>query len=63
VKSGNFGQNNDLSYRSKYPGLMYKLVAVWRRMLDFVEMSVVFPEDGPRFFVSYVINKIKGDYS
>ncbi len=63
VKSGNFGHNNDLSYRSKYTGLMYKLVAVWRRMLDFVEMSVVFPEDGPRFFVSYVINKIKGDYS
>lgn len=58
MKSGNFGHNNDLSYRSKFKGLAYKLVATWRRFVDFVSLMPVFPLDAPRFFVGYLKNKV-----
>ena len=59
MKSGNFGHNNDLSYRSKYKGVAYKMVATWRRFLDFATLAPVFPVDAPRFFVRYVTGKMK----
>lgn len=58
MKSGNMGHNNDLSYRSKYSGLTYKLVALWRRIKDFAGFTMIFPIDAPRFFVHYVFRKI-----
>lgn len=59
MKSGNFGYNNDLSYRSKYTGVRYKMVALWRRLNDFINLTLVFPLDAPRFFVTYVSGKIQ----
>jgi len=59
MKSGNFGHNNDLSYRSKYKGLAYKAVATWRRFWDFASLVPVFPLDAPRFFFVYVFAKVK----
>lgn len=58
LKSGNFGHNNDLSYRAKYSGMKYKIVALWRRLVDFVGLSQIFPLDAPRFFVTYVFGKV-----
>jgi len=58
MKSGNMGHNNDLSYRSKYSGMTYKLVALWRRIKDFAGFTMIFPIDAPRFFVHYVFMKI-----
>ena len=58
IKSGNFGHNKDLSYRSKYKGLRYKVVALRRRLKDFIEVSLSFPMDGPRFFMTYIRHKI-----
>lgn len=57
MKSGNMGHNNDLSYRTKYSGLKYKLVALWRRIKDFAGFTMIFPIDAPRFFVYYVVRK------
>ena len=59
LKSGNFGHNNDLSYRVRYEGLKYQMVSLWRRFLDFFGMAFIFPIDAPRFFVTYVLNKAK----
>ena len=59
IKSGNFGHNNDLSYRIKYKGLTYKMVSLWRRLCDFVGFTFIFPLDAPRFFFAYVYGKIK----
>lgn len=59
LKSGNFGHNNDLSYRVRYSGMTYKIVAMWRRLLDFASLIPVFPLDAPRFFVTYLLNKAK----
>lgn len=59
LKSGNFGHNNDLSYRARYFGITYKIVAAWRRMRDFVSLVPVFPVDAPKFFFTYLFNKAK----
>lgn len=58
LKCGNFGHNNDLSYRAKYTGLTYKIVAVWRRFVDFTSLVQVFPKEAPRFFMGYLVNKV-----
>lgn len=58
LESGNFGHNKDLSYRSRFSGLTYKIVAAWRRLKDFASLIPVFPVDAPRFFVNYVMRKI-----
>lgn len=60
MKSGNFGHNNDLSYRSKYRGIAYKIVAAWRRFVEFASLVPVFPMDMPRFYLTYITNKMKG---
>ena len=59
LKSGNFGHNNDMSYRTRYSGFTYKIVAVWRRMWDFASLVPVFPVDAPKFFFTYLFNKAK----
>lgn len=59
LKSGNFGHNKDLSYRVKYKGITYKLVSLWRRFCEFLHFAKIFPLDAPRFFVTYVMGKVK----
>ena len=59
LKNGNFGHNNDLSYRSRYSGMTYKFVAAWRRLKDFASLIPIFPLDAPRFYVTYVFGKVK----
>ena len=58
-KVGNFGHNKELTYRSRYSGLTYKFVAAWRRLKDFASLIPVFPMDAPRFYVTYVLGKVK----
>lgn len=58
METGNFGHNKDLSYRTKYSGLTYKIVALGRRFIDFCSFVWIFPLDSPRFFVSYVMRKV-----
>ncbi len=59
LECGNFGHNKDLSYRSRYSGMTYKIVAAWRRLKDFASLIPVFPVDAPRFYVTYVMGKVK----
>jgi len=59
LESGNFGHNKDLSYRTRYSGITYKIVAAWRRLKDFASLIPVFPQDAPRFFLTYVFGKVK----
>ena len=59
LESGNFGHNKDLSYRTRYSGMTYKIVAAWRRLLDFASLIPVFPMDAPKFFFTNLFNKAK----
>lgn len=58
LESGNFGHNKDLSYRTRYSGITYKIVAAWRRLKDFAALRPIFPLDAPRFYVTYVMGKV-----
>lgn len=58
LKTGNFGHNNDLSYRSMYKGTKYKIVSLWRRFCDFASLYTVFSTDTLRFFVAYVRRRL-----
>lgn len=59
LESGNFGHNKDLSYRTRYSGITYKIVAAWRRLKDFASLIPVFPLDAPRFYLTYILGKVK----
>lgn len=59
LESGNFGHNKDLSYRTRYSGMTYKIVAAWRRLKDFASLIPVFPLDAPRFYLTYILGKVK----
>jgi hypothetical protein len=59
LETGNFGHNKDLSYRTRYKGVRYKLVSLWRRFCDFVRFTFIFPLDAPRFFMGYLLGKIR----
>ena len=58
METGNFVHNKDLSYRAKYSGLAYKMVALWRRFVDFCRFTRIFPLDSPRFFMGYLVRKV-----
>ncbi len=59
LESGNFGHNKDLSYRTRYTGMTYKIVAAWRRLKDFASLIPVFPLDAPKFYLTYMLGKVK----
>ena len=59
LKSGNFGHNKDVSYRWKKPRMVAKIITFFRRFVDFIRFTFIFPLDSPRFFVSYVYKRIE----
>lgn len=59
MDSGNFGYNKDNSYRTKYPLLVEKSITFFRRLWENARLFVIFPGDAPRFFVTYVLRRVK----
>lgn len=60
LKCGNFGHNNDVSYRGRYSGFLANFITFYRRLRDFIKFSFIFPLDSPKFFVTYVAARMKG---
>jgi len=58
LKKGNFGHNNDLAYRFRYPRAISSIITFFRRVKDFLQLSVIFPKDAPVFLIRYLISKI-----
>lgn len=54
LKAGNMGHNKDQRYRIRYPMLIEKSITFLRRLGEFCNLSLIFPLDGPRFFLTYV---------
>lgn len=54
LKTGNFGHNKDESYRSRYPRMVGKVITFFRRLAEFIRITVIFPNNAPRFFLTYV---------
>lgn len=59
LQTGNMGHNIDQSYRTKYPGLVAKVITFFRRLGGFVRLMAIFPENEMGFFVTYVFRRTK----
>lgn len=59
MNAGNFGHNKDQSYRNQYSKLIEKSITFWRRLGEFIRLSIIFPLDGPRYFLTYVTRRTK----
>ena len=62
LKTGNMGHNLDQSYRSRYPKLIEKSITFWRRLWEYCNLSLIFPLDAPRFFLTYVGRRMKAAF-
>ena len=52
--TGNFGHNKDESYRSRYPKMIGKVITFFRRFGEFLRITMIFPQNAPKFFLTYV---------
>lgn len=59
IKSGNFGHNNDVSYRGRYGKFTSNVITFFRRLGEFVGFARLFPADAPKFFVTYVSKRVR----
>ena len=57
--TGNMGHNLDQSYRFKYSNSQGRVITLFRRMKEAWQLSKIFPLNAPRFFISYIFNKVK----
>lgn len=51
METGNFGQNRDASYYSKYPRLVSKAISLWQKTKDGVRQMMIFPKDALRTWI------------
>lgn len=58
LKTGNFGHNRDYSYYEKYPYLIYKVISLWRHIIDTYRYFSIFPMDSIKVLGSKVRNGI-----
>lgn len=57
--AGNFGHNKDHSYRVNSSRLKINIITFWIRFKEFSRIATIFPTNSPRFFINYVINRIR----
>ena len=57
LNAGNFGHNQDYSYRQKYSGLRSYLITFFKRFGEFSKIVTIFPVDASKFFCHYVMNR------
>lgn len=59
MEVGNFGQNRDMSYYSKYSYVVRKAISLWRRTGDVCRHMFVFPLDSIRFLPNILFNGLR----
>ena len=59
IEVGNFGQNRDMSYYTKYPYLIRKAISMFQRLGDLCRHARIFPMDSLRFFPRIMINGLR----
>ena len=59
LRTGNFGQNRDLSYMEKNPFLIRKAISFWRVTQDAFYRFMIFPIDSVEFYILYVLSGSK----
>ena len=59
MKSGNLGQNNDGSYRGKYPYLIWKAISTWHYIRNTITHLSIFPKDSIVVLARMVFTGVK----
>lgn len=59
LKVGNFGHNVDVSYYSKYPLFIRKVISMWRRIKVLFRHAAIFPQHTFRFLPHVVFTGLK----
>lgn len=59
IEVGNFGQNRDMSYYTKYPYLIRKAISMFQRFGDLCRHARIFPMDSLRFFPRIMFNGLR----
>lgn len=59
IETGNFGHNKDDSYKKKSSKFKSNIITFWRRFKEFANISKIFPINAPKFFVTYVLGRVK----
>jgi hypothetical protein len=59
LEAGNFGHNKDNTYRSQYKRIRSHLITFVRRTGEFFRLASIFPVDAPKFFIHYMLRRLK----
>lgn len=57
LNTGNFGHNQDNSYRQKYHGFRSDMITFFIRFGELTKIITIFPIDAPKFFAHYITNR------
>lgn len=57
LNTGNFGHNQDNSYRQKYSGFRSYMITFFIRFGELTKIITIFPIDAPKFFAHYITNR------
>lgn len=57
LNTGNFGHNQDNSYRQKYHGFRSDMITFFIRFGELTKIVTIFPIDAPKFFAHYITNR------
>ena len=61
MKSGNFGHNKDNSYRARTSNFTGLMITFWRRVKEFAELTLIFPTQTPRIFLTYIQGRVRAN--
>ncbi len=59
LKSGNFGHNKSVNYKTKHSDVIRKTIILCNQAMDNIYLFPIFPLDTCKFFLNYVINQLK----
>lgn len=59
LTTGNMGHNIDMSYRKRHSKIGGLIITFWRRMKEFIDLTMIFPKGAPVIFATYVMGRAK----
>ena len=59
IETGNFGHNKDEGYRKTHSKLVGNFITAWKRFKEFARIATIFPMNAPRFYITYLFNRIR----
>ena len=62
METGNMGHNIDESYRRQSPKWKSLCITFCRRFRSFTRLTMIFPGNAPKFFVTYVGRRMKAAF-